>query len=521
MSIGEISAHSQLGWPILSALLAVPAVGALLALVTRDARTARRIALGAMLLVGLLSIVLVSAFQDGSAKMQFVERLAWMPAMGIHYQLGVDGISVLFVPLTALVFLGMLLGAGQIKTGERLFLANLLLLEMATLGIYLALDLVLFFCFFELALLPSFWLIKLWGLGPQRQAAASRYLIYMLLGSLPILIGFVLLGLGHGESGPTFDLVALLARPVDLELQYLVFGLLAVGFAVKGPALPFHTWMPVAAMEGPICMGAYLLGLKVGAYGFLRFVLPLTPDASQELAWLVIALELFAILYAGLLALVQMNFRRLLAFASVSHVGLIMVAAFSMNQQAWQGALLLMVNAGIATAGLFLCAGFLHRRLGSTDLQAMGGLARSYPRLATFCFVAGLALIGVPGTSGFGGELLAMNGAFRVSWVYGAVAALGVILSAAYFLWFFQRAFLGPLRSSGAALRSSDLDRSETMVACVLMLAVFAVGFYPKPLVDMTGASVTAMTQRPAAASARQPAPADATTASGARRNPG
>lgn len=497
MNPGALAVAESSGFPMLSALIWLPAVAAALVMLIRAERLAHQMALAAAGATALLSLVVLANFEAGSAQVQLVERLAWLPSMGVSYLVGVDGLSVLFLPLTALLFLAIFAAASSVKTHPRLFLANLLLLEASTLGLYAALDLMLFFCFFEFALIPSFWLIKLWGMGAERQAAASRYLLYMLLGSLPLLVGFLLLGWQHAQAGPTgtpmsFDLLVLLGDERDLTFQFLVFGLLAAGFAVKGPALPFHTWMPSAVMEGPIGIGAYLLGLKVGAYGFLRFVLPLTPDASRELAWLVIALELFAILYAGLIALVQINFRRLLVFASVSHVGLIMVAAFSMNAQAWQGALLLMLNAGIATAGLFLCAGFLYQRIGSTDLTQLGGLASRLPRLSAVTFIAGLGLIGVPGTSGFAGELLAMSGAYAVSWVYGVIAALGVILSAGYFLWFFQRAFFGPVRNRAVAT-ARDLDARETVVAVALVGLIFAVGLYPRPLTQITGGTVTAM----------------------------
>ena len=501
MPIETIAAQAQIGFPILSFTLLLPLVAALLIGFVRDTRAARQIAVGASLAVLALTLVVTASFDAGSAHLQFVETLQWLPSMGIGYRLGVDGLSILFLPLTAVVFTAVFAAAAEVKVYGRAFLIHLLLLEASTIGIYTSIDLMLFFCFFELALVPSFWLIKAWGLGPDRQAAAAKYLVYMLLGSLPLMIGFILLALNHatvdqaagGAGRLSFDLVALLKTPVPAELQTVVFVLIGIGFAVKGPALPFHTWMPSAVTEGPIGVGVYLVGLKLGAYGFLRFVLPLTPDASREFAGVVIAVELFAILYGGLIALTQFNLRRLIVFASVSHFGLIMVAAFSMNAQAWQGALLLMVNAGLATAGLFLVAGFLQRRLGSTDLMALGGLARKVPQLATLCFIAGLALIGVPGTSGFGGELLAMSGAYQAHWAYGAIAAIGVVLSAGYFLWFYQRAFMGPVRNA-AAERIGDLGGGEKVVAVGLIVLIFAIGLFPRPLTRLTEASVVAFT---------------------------
>lgn len=515
MLIETIDAQTQVGFPILSVTLLLPALAALLIGWVKDQRTARLVAVGSSLLVLLLTLVTAFTFQTGVPHLQMVESLDWLPSMGIHYRLGVDGLSVLFLPLTAVVFAAVFIAASEVKVYGRVFLIHLLLLEASTIGIYTSTDLMLFFCFFELALVPSFWLIKVWGLGPDRQAAASKYLVYMLMGSLPLMVGFILLALNHAEVSAaaggsglmSFDLVALLNTPVPPESQTLIFVLMAIGFAVKGPALPFHTWMPSAVTEGPISIGVYIVGLKLGAYGFLRFVLPLTPDASREFADVVIAIELFAILYAGLIALTQFNLRRLIVFASISHFGLIMVAAFSMNVNAWQGSLMLMVNAGLGTAGLFLVAGFVQRRLGSTDLLALGGLARTVPKLATVAFIAGLALIGVPGTSGFSGELLAMAGAYKVHWSYGAIAAIGVVLSAGYFLWFFQRAFMGPVRHAAVG-KMSDLGRAEGMVSAGLVALILLIGFFPKPLTQMTEASVTAMTSHIQAGVKPAPVPA-------------
>jgi NADH-quinone oxidoreductase subunit M len=501
--LNEILASAQLGFPILSALVWLPALTAVALLFLREESLMRKLAITAAVAELLLALVVAANFVPGSSDIQFAERAAWMATLGASYHLGVDGLSVLFLPLSAFVLLMIMIFSREKALYSRFHLINLLVLESATMGIFCSLDMVLFYVFYELALVPSFFLIKLWGLGPQRRYAGIKYLTYMLVGSAPLLIGIILLGLNYNEAmaakgqlgAYSFDLVDLLTVSIDPRTQALVFFLLAAGFAVKGPVWPFHTWLPTAVVEGPIAMGVYLVGLKIGAYGFLRFVLPLTPDASRDWFWLVAILGLLAILYGGLIALVQKNFRRLLAFASMSHVGLIMLGLFSFNAQGIQGALMLMVNAGIATAGLLFVAGFLHKRLGSTELSSFGGLARQMPKLATFCFIAGLALIGMPGTSGFTGEFLAMTGAFRAHWVLGAVAALGVILSAGYFLWYYERAFFGPVTNPSAA-RLADLKPSEMMIAVPIIALVFAIGFFPKPLMDMTKGSVAALEKR-------------------------
>lgn len=501
MVLQELLASRQIGVPLLSLLVLLPLLAAAALAFVRDTRQAHGLAIAAVVAELLLSLVLLAVFVPGVPDVQLAERLDWMPSLGIHYQLGVDGLSVLFVPLTCLLFLVLMLVARPPQTYPRLFMAMLLLLQSTTLGMYCALDLVLFFCFFEAALLPAYWLIRLWGVGPERQAAAAKYVVYMLLGSLPLLVGFILLGMNHADvhgGAVSFDWLALLNTPVAPGTQGLVFLLMALGFAVKGPALPVHTWMPTVVMEGPVSMGAYLLGLKVGAYGLMRFAIPLAPEASQEWAWLAVGLGLAALLYGALIALVQANLRRLVAFASISHVGLIVAALFAGNQAAWQGAVMLMLNAGLATTGLLLVAGFLYKRFGTTEIAALGGLARKLPKLAFFCFVSGLALIGLPGTSGFVGELLAMSGVYERHWAYGAIAVLGVVLSAGYFLWFYQRAFFGPLKHPGAA-QVQDLDRGEFGAAALLVLLMVAVGVAPKPLLDATSGSVAALTQRQAA----------------------
>jgi NADH-quinone oxidoreductase subunit M len=256
--------------------------------------------------------------------------------------------------------------------------------------------------------------------------------------------------------------------------------------------VPFHTWLPTTLMEGPIGMGVYLVGLKLGVYGMLRFVIPLLPEASAQWSWLIVVLGLTALLYGALIALVQPNFRRLLAFASVSHVGIILVGLFSLNQQGVQGALIQMISLGIVGEGLLFLTGFLYRRTGSSDLLAFGGLARHVPVLAFFFFLFGLAFIGLPGTSGFIGEFLILMGAFRAHWAFAAIGVLGVILSAGYFLWYYERAFFGPVTNSAVA-RMRDLSSREMLIAGSIAGLIFCIGLYPKPLIEMTQGSVESL----------------------------
>ncbi|CAN5640511.1 NADH-quinone oxidoreductase subunit M [soil metagenome] len=502
MVLNQTFAVEQLGFPILTTLIVLPLLWALLLILIRDDRLLRGTALaGALVQLG-LALIMVYYFVPGIPDIQFAEQLAWMPALGSSYHVGVDGISVLFVPLTCFLTVLLMLYAAGVRFLTRFYLINILLLQAVTIGIFVSLDLILFFVFWELALVPSYFLIKRWGIGPQRQYAGTKYVLYMLAGSLPLMIAIVLLGLNHHQAagaigGPTystysFDLLVLLNVPIPLEMQTLIFFLMMLGFAVKGPMVPLHTWVPTSLMEGPIGMGVYLVGLKLGVYGMLRFVIPLLPEASAKWFWLMAVLGLTALLYGALIALVQPNFRRLLAFASVSHVGIIIVGLFSLNQQGVQGALIQMISLGIVGAGLLMLTGFLYRRTGSSDLSAFGGLARHVPVLAFFFFVCGLAFIGLPGTSGFIGEFLILLGAFRAHWAFAAVGVLGVILSAGYFLWYYERAFFGPVTNATVA-RLRDLNTRETLVAASISGLIFWIGLYPAPLIEMTRGSVESL----------------------------
>jgi len=497
----ETFASDQIGFPVLTVLILLPLLGAAIVAFMPDRRFARAAALAVALVELALAVVLLLAFTPGVSDVQFAERMHWIETVGVQYHVGVDGISVLFIPLTAFIaVLVILFSWNSPRFMAKPYFVALLGLQATTIGIFASLDLVLFFVFWELMLVPSYFLIKLWGGGPQRQQAGLNYVMYMLVGSAPMLIAIVLLGANYrdaragGDAPFSFDLLTLLVTPVSSELQTLVFFLFAFAFAVKGPLVPFHTWMPSALVEGPIGIGMFLVGLKLGVYGFLRFAIPLAPDAAEQWSWLLLALGVLAVVYAALIALLQRNLRRLLAFAGTSHVGLALVGAFSLNVQGIQGALFVMLNAGLGATGLLLLAGFLHARTGSSDLSRYGGLVRRLPLLTTFFFIIGLAAIGLPGTSGFVGEFLVLLGAFRTHWVLAAVAVLAVILSASYFLSFYERAFLGPeVRPSTRTLH--DLGAREAAMAAVVSAVILWAGLFPGPLLDITRGSVEALTE--------------------------
>ena len=485
------------GLPLLSSLILAPAIAAVAVAAVRNPQSARRLGVAGAAIALILSILALAAFRPAEPGMQLVERMQWLPSIGVGYVLGLDGLSVMFLPLTTLMFLGILLVAPEAGPRGRWVVVNFLVLEAATLGAYVATDAVLFFIFFELALVPAYFLVKLSGVGSEPALVARRYVVFMLLGSLPILAGFLLAAhdARTAAGAVSFDVAHLVAARLSPEVELAVFTLLLFGFAVKAPALPLHAWMPQSVAAAPVGLVAYLLGLKLGTYGLLRFVIPMAPSATHTFAPWVIGVEVLAIIYAGLIAITRRDLRSVLVFSSISHVGLITAAAFSGTIDGWQGAILLMLNAGIATAGLALCIGMIERRVGTTSIRSLGGLVHRAPRLSAVVFIVGLALIGVPGTSGFAGEILALRGVFQFGPAFGVIAAAGVVLSASYFLWAYQRAFLGEVRTPAvAAMR--DLDRRESAVGFGLIALSLALGLFPSAATDLSRATVASHVSR-------------------------
>ena len=493
------------GFPILSLVLFFPLIGALILWLLEDEDLIKNAALG----IGALELVLAGNvlfhFQPGTAAMQFSERVAWIPPLGISYHLAVDGISVLFVGLTALLTVLIILYSWDtVRHQAKAYFMALLAFESATLGIFVAVDLVLFFVFWELMLIPSYFLIKLWGLGVERHYAALKYVLYTLLGSVFMLVGIILLDLNyhdwamvhHVDPPYTFDLLDLLTVPIPLNQQLLIFWLMFLGFAFKAPLFPFHTWLPDALLEGPIGVAVMLAGIKLGTYGFIRFSLPLLPEASRSetVVTVLMVLAVAAIVYGAIIALVQPDLRRLLAYSSISHLGFVVLGLFALNFQGLQGSLLTMINLGFSTAGLFFLAGFLYARRYTTRLAAFGGLARRVPLLATFFLIIGLASIGLPGTNGFVGEFLILLGAFRANWIYAVVAVTGVIFGAAYFLWYYERAMFGPLVEGVQSL--ADLTSREKVICVALSVMIFWIGLYPAPFLNMMNPSIQAVVDR-------------------------
>ncbi|MBF0126936.1 MAG: NADH-quinone oxidoreductase subunit M [Magnetococcales bacterium] len=475
-------------FPWLSLLISLPLVGALLVWVG-GGRWARSIATGCAVATLGVALGVAGRFEPGVGTFQLVERHAWMPSLHSAYLVGVDGISLPFLPMIALLFVATILAGWHHaqRPLSRLHFALLLFLEGVTLGIFCALDTVLFFLFWELTLIPIYFLVSLWGVGPNRRHAASKYTLYMLAGGAPLLFGLLLPALSD-PGGMVFDLTELLARPLPPERQGMVFFLLLVGFGVKIPLVPLHAWLPTLALEGPVGVTAIMTGVKLGAYGLIRFVLPLAPDVAREYHWLLAGLGVVAIIYGGLAALAQSNLRRMLAFSSISHVGLVVLGVSSFTLQGVQGALYQLLNFTLTAGGLFLLGGFLHQRLGSTDLVHMGGLVRPLPWVATFFLLFGLAGMGMPLTSGFPGELLLLVGVFQAHTGSGLAALGGVILGAGCFFSFFRQGFLGPLGRHVPGELPPLLLR-EWLVLIPFGVLILLGGVYPSALLDVTHAS--------------------------------
>jgi len=484
--------------PLLSLMFLTLPLGAALAWLLPRPESVRVIALATALIDLVVALVAVFVFDPAQPGFQLVEKRDWIPSLNIHYMVGVDGISILFLPATVLLFLGVTLASwNSVHSLPRLYYSLLMLFETATLGVFCALDTVLLFLFWEFTLIPLYFLVTLWGVGPNRRHAAMKYTLVMLAGGVALLFGFLVLAFGAAVGGGplVFDLPTLLATPLPTGTQYAVFLLLLLGFGVKVPLFPLHTWLPLIAMEGPVAVCALITGLKLGAYGLIRYAVPLAPTAAHELHWLLAGLGVVAILYGAVAALAQTNLRRMLAYASMSHVGLVVLGIASFNLHGIQGAVLQLLNFVIASGGLFLLAGFLHHRTGSTDVATLAGAARTMPLLASFFLLFGLAAMGLPGTSGFPAELLLLLSTFERHAGAGLAALVGMVIGAAYFLSLYRRAFFGPA-TRPAVLQVEDLRPRELVAMLVFAALVIGFGLFPGMLLDVIRASAEAWVAR-------------------------
>ncbi len=484
---------------LLSLLIWLPILAAfgILALGPGRAGMARLFALASSIISLVLSIPLWMNFDKSTAAMQFVEKINWIPTLNINYHLGVDGIAMPLIVLTTFITVLTILSAWKvIQKNVHQFMAAFLMLEAMMIGVFCAQDAMLFYIFFEAMLIPMFLIIGIWG-GPNRVYATIKFFIYTFFGSVFMLIALIYLYM----KGGTFNIAEMAAIPLSLTEQIWLFFAFFLAFAVKIPMFPVHTWLPDAHVEAPTGGSVILAAimLKIGGYGFLRFSLPITPDASSELGWLVITLSLIAIVYIGLIAMVQKDMKKLIAYSSISHMGFVTLGIFIAfmliakggdTHMALEGAMAQMVSHGFISAALFLCVGVLYDRMHTRMIRDYGGVINTMPLFGAFFVFFAMSNAGLPGTSGFVGEFMIILAAFQADFWFAFLAAMTLIFGAAYSLWMVKRVVFGEVKSE-AVSQLTDINKRETFILAVLAIAVLALGLYPEPLIDVMRVSVS------------------------------
>ena len=479
------------GFHLLSVAIWLPIVFGVLVLATGDdknAPLARIIAMVGAVLGFLVTIPLYTGFALDTSDMQFVERHDWITRFNIHYHLGVDGISVLFILLTAF-FTPIVVLAGWKVIEKRVaqYMAAFLIMSGIMIGVFAALDAVLFYVFWEAMLIPMFLIIGVWG-GANRVYAAVKFFLYTLLGSLLMLIALIYL---YNQSGGSFAILDFHRVAIPMTAQIFIFLAFFFAFAVKVPMFPVHTWLPDAHVEAPTGGSVVLAAimLKVGAYGFIRFSMPIAPDASREWAWLIIVLSLTAIIYVGLVAMVQRDMKKLVAYSSVAHMGFVTLGFFIFNDLGVAGGIVQMIAHGFVSAAMFLCIGVLYDRVHSREIASYGGVVNTMPKFAAFALLFAMANAGLPGTAGFVGEWMVILAAVKSNFWLGFGAASALIFGAAYTLWMFKRVYLGPVTNDNVK-NLKDINNREFLMLALLAVAVLYMGIYPKPFTDVMDTSV-------------------------------
>ncbi len=481
-----------MGFGLLSVSIWLPiAIGIVLLALGRDDNpaVARWFALGGSVASFLVTLPLISGFDKGTAALQFQENLPWIERFNVRYHLGVDGISVWFVLLTAFVSVIVVVAAWEVIT-QRVaqYMGAFLILSGLMVGVFCAADGLLFYVFFEATLIPMYIIIGVWG-GPKRVYAAFKFFLYTLAGSLLMLVALVYL---YYKSGGSFDIAAWHRLPLGLHAQVLLFFAFFAAFSVKVPMWPVHTWLPDAHVEAPTGGSVVLAAimLKLGAYGFLRFSMPIAPDASREYAWFIIALSLIAVVYIGLVALVQRDMKKLVAYSSIAHMGFVTLGFFIFNELGVSGGLVQMISHGFVSAAMFLSIGVLYDRVHSREISAYGGVVNTMPKFAAFALFFTMANCGLPGTGGFVGEWMVILGTVSVNFWLAAIAATALIFGAAYSLWMYKRVYFGEIANDHVR-HLTDINAREFGIMAVLAVATLWMGVYPKPFTDVMHVSVT------------------------------
>ena len=479
---------NSLGYPILSILIFLPLAGALLLLCIPGENAARYWALLVTVVTAILSLQLYSHFDAGTARYQFGEHIPWITSLNINYTLGVDGISLLLVLMTTLIMPLCVLGSWRyISTRVKEFMFCLLLMETSMVGVFLALDFVLFYVLWEAMLIPMYLLIAIWG-GPRKVYASIKFFLYTLAGSVLLLVAIIGLYLSQG----TFCIPALMGQNYSTTFQIYVFLAFFLAFAIKVPMFPFHTWLPAAHVEAPTAGSVILASvlLKMGTYGFLRFCLPITPEATRMFLPYVLWLSVAGILYGGFTALAQKDMKKLIAYSSVGHMGFVTLGIFVLNQRGIEGALLQMINHGVTTGALFFCVGMIYERTHSRELATAAGIGKFMPIYITFLTVFSLSSLAFPGTNSFVGEFLILAGSFAGNKILSACAIPGAVLAAAYMLRMVQRMIWGGTNNPSHT-NLFDLSAREVVVLAPLLVFVFWIGLSPEPFMNVMHASVT------------------------------
>mgnify|MGYP000170908698 CR=1 FL=1 len=481
-----------MNFPILSAIIFIPLIGALFILVTKEEQKAvvknsKYVAIFSSLTNFFLSIFLWYSFDTSTSEFQFVEEKNWMEGF-INFQLGIDGISILFILLTTFITpICIFSGINSIRFKLKEFLIAILVMETFMLGVFCSLDLVIFYLFFEGGLIPMFLIIGIWG-GPKRVYSAFKFFLFTLLGSVLMLIAIISI---YWITGTT-DVIKLLDIRIPQEYQYLLWLAFFSSFAVKLPMWPFHTWLPDAHVEAPTAGSVILAAilLKMAGYGFMRFSLGLFPVASDYFTPLIFTLSIIAIIYTSLVALMQDDMKKLIAYSSVAHMGFVTIGIFSLTKQGLEGSIIQMMSHGLISAALFLCVGVVYDRLHSRMISSYGGLVNIMPKYAFVFMIFVLAALGLPGTSGFVGEFLILVGTFQINIFVAVLASLGVILAAAYMLWLYKRVIFGKMASSEIK-EMADLNKTEIYIFASLVFLTLFFGIYPEPLFNTIDISVS------------------------------